>query len=165
MKELKSSPKQLAAAKKYYEANRERRNEAAKAHYQEHKEEAKEYQAQYRKAKPEKWKNWYEKNRIRSIALHRTHFYYRRLKSKVLDNVLCRIYEECPEGYHIDHIEPLNGKDRSGLHTPWNLQYLLPDENGSGGKGNKIGYIAESAITIDWQTMLLEERNNTKSKL
>lgn len=46
------------------------------------------------------------------------------------------IYENCPEGYHVDHIIPLNSDLVCGLHVESNLQYLLARDNMA--KGNRF---------------------------
>lgn len=51
-------------------------------------------------------------------------------------NKIKQIYENCPKGYHVDHIFPLNGENCCGLHVETNLQYLSAEDNMR--KGNKM---------------------------
>lgn len=43
------------------------------------------------------------------------------------------IYGQCPDGMEVDHIIPIkgliDGRPVSGLHVPWNLQYLSIEQN------------------------------------
>ena len=56
----------------------------------------------------------------------------KRLRERTVYNdkkEIAEFYRNCPEGFHVDHIIPLNGKNISGLHTISNLQYLPATEN------------------------------------
>ncbi len=88
-------------------------------------------------------KTYYDKNKE---VYHRP--YYLKNKGDYLDRAAARkaavlqrtpkwadldkikeIYNNCPEGYHVDHEIPLQGELVSGLHVESNLQYLTAKDN------------------------------------
>lgn len=61
---------------------------------------------------------------------------YKHPLSKYYKHEIMTIYANKPQGMEVDHIVPRNGVNVCGLHVPWNLQYLTPEENRK--KSNKV---------------------------
>lgn len=86
-----------------------------------------------RKKPYKKWKN--PKNRVK-YHNNKRRIGIKNATLKGFEDQIMKIYEECPEGYSVDHIIPINNDLVCGLNVPWNLQYLTLSENIS--KSNKL---------------------------
>lgn len=87
----------------------------------------------------------YRRDRIKRIALimqRRAHKGLATPKwlSKEDKDLMRRFYAERPQGYHVDHIIPLQHRDVCGLHVPWNLQYMPATDNIQKGNRNTDEY-------------------------
>jgi len=79
----------------------------------------------------EKAREWRKANPRHHLALTNAHkARIKRCTPPWVDKrQIVEVYKNCPEGHHVDHIVPLRGAVVSGLHVPWNLQYLPAREN------------------------------------
>lgn len=109
----------------------------------EQKEKRNKRSREYANRNPEKvtenWNKWAKEN-PRKVSANSRFMYLKRRKrvpvwvrntekSRILE-----FYKNCPDGFEVDHIIPLNGRNVSGLHILSNLQYLPISENRK--KGN-----------------------------
>jgi hypothetical protein len=137
--------------KRYNEENKEQISAQKAVHYQENKEFYSIQNAIYRATHSDEIKKansvWRKLNKEyiaaknaerRAKKLQRTPNWLTEKNDKQIKD----IYKECQQikdltgkQYHVDHIWPLQGKDVSGLHVPWNLQILSEHDNIS--KSNK----------------------------
>ena len=102
-------------------ANRERINTANRKRWAKNNGECRAKLAAVRASKLQRTPSWLTNEHKEDI----TTMYVLAKKLEKLCGVL----------YHVDHIVPLQGKNVSGLHVPWNLQVLAASLNIS--KGNR----------------------------
>lgn len=138
----------------FYVANREKRLAQSRAWYAANKVRKVATGQIYRDAnkprKTETTKQWHDSNPGYALAAskQRKLALVRATPLWIDRAIIIQIYANCPAGFHVDHIIPLNGKTVSGLHVPENLQYLPAAENDR--KGNKF----DSSSTVPSESIL-----------
>ncbi len=113
--------------KTYYQANHEKILARNKAYYQTNTEKVRAVHKTWRETNREKLR---ARNAKRRAAKLNATPAWADLKK------IAQIYKDCPPGYHIDHVFPLQSPIMCGLHVENNLQYLPAKENLS--KGNRV---------------------------
>lgn len=76
-------------------------------------------------------REWRKNNPLHRNALKRKYVADRaaRIPKWADMSKITEFYLGCPPGHHVDHIVPMRGKNVSGLHVHYNLQYLPAMEN------------------------------------
>lgn len=115
----KNIEKELKYKQEWHLKNQKEINKRHRNYNKENKDKIKKYQKQYRKDNKAYFLSQNAKRRAQKLNATLEGF----------DKEIKEIYNNCPEGYHVDHIVPLTNSKVCGLHVPWNLQYLTPEEN------------------------------------
>lgn len=149
---MKTKESKLAKAREWKRKNKEKvkaYNEAwrkANPNYSkeyhsipEHKERENELKRLKRKRKPKKSKEErleHKRRRHNAETIRHKAEKLKRTPPWADIEAIKQFYLNCPEGYEVDHIIPLRGKNVSGFHTLENLQYLKSEVNRK--KSNKF---------------------------
>tara|TARA_Y100000310_G_scaffold163786_1_gene163573 strand:+ start:167 stop:637 length:471 start_codon:yes stop_codon:yes gene_type:complete len=108
-------------------------------------ERTRKWQKKYTEKRKVDMHTWYLRNKSSVLASTAKRKAAKLLRTPVWSDLekIRKIYLNCPSGYHVDHIIPLQGRLVSGLHVPENLQYLTAFENCS--KNNRFDPIEQVA--------------------
>jgi len=133
----KNKEKLIAQGKKYYQKNRDKI--LAISRTDSYKERRRKQQNKLRDSNLEKFRikereTYARKSHQIKANIKARHAEYRTRKlqrtPKWADlEAIKQKYLTCPEGYHVDHVIPLCGKEVSGLHVANNLDHLPAIDN------------------------------------
>jgi len=121
---LANNEQRSAVGKERYERNKVWQQLRTQAKWVANKEKVTETNNRWSLNNPEKMRLIIRnRNKLRNLIVRQQRPKWANLQK------IRHIYDNCPEGHHVDHVIPLRGKTVCGLHIETNLQYMPALEN------------------------------------